>query len=58
VLSGHIDTLTPEAGYALAAELRLEMQEAAVQMEYEKAAYLRDEITKLEQALERLPAGE
>lgn len=58
VFSGHIDTLTPEAGYALAAELRLEMQEAAVQMEYEKAAYLRDEITKLEQALERLPAGE
>ena len=35
----------------MAAELRLEMQEAAVQMEYEKAAYLRDEITKLEEAL-------
>ncbi len=51
VLSGLIDTLTPEAGYAMAAELRLEMQEAAVQMEYEKAAYLRDEITKLEEAL-------
>jgi excinuclease ABC subunit B len=51
VLSGLIDMLTPEAGYAMAAELRLEMQEAAVQMEYEKAAYLRDEITKLEEAL-------
>ncbi len=58
VLSGLIDTLTPEAGYALAAELRLEMQEAAVQMEYEKAAYLRDEITKLEEALQRPPADE
>jgi excinuclease ABC subunit B len=58
VLSGLIDTLTPAQGYAMAAELRLEMQEAAVQMEYEKAAYLRDEITRLEQALQRLPAGE
>ena len=57
VLSGLIDTLTPEAGYAMAAELRLEMQEAAVQMEYEKAAYLRDEITKLEDALQRLAAN-
>ncbi len=53
VLASLIDTLTPEAGYAMAAELRLEMQEAAVQMEYEKAAYLRDEISKLEQALQR-----
>ena len=56
VLSGLIDTLTPEAGYAMAAELRLEMQEAAVQMEYEKAAYLRDEISRLEEALQRLPS--
>jgi len=39
----------------MAAELRLEMQEAAVHMEYEKAAYLRDEITKLEQAIKRHP---
>ncbi len=57
VLAGLIDTLTPEAGYAMVAELRLEMQEAAVQMEYEKAAYLRDEITRLEQALQRQPSG-
>ncbi len=56
VLSGLVDTLTPAAGYAMAAELRLEMQEAAVQMEYEKAAYLRDEITRLEEALQRLPS--
>jgi excinuclease ABC subunit B len=57
VLSGLIDTLTPAQGYAIAAELRLEMQEAAAEMEYEKAAYLRDEISKIEQALQRLPAG-
>jgi excinuclease ABC subunit B len=57
VLSGLVDTLTPEAGYAMASELRLEMQEAAVQMEYEKAAYLRDEISRLEQALQRQPTG-
>lgn len=48
-----INTLTPEIGYAMAAELRIEMQEAAVQMEYEKAAYLRDELAKLEQVLQR-----
>jgi excinuclease ABC subunit B len=58
VLSGLIDTLTPAQGYAMAAELRLEMQEAAAGMEYEKAAYLRDEITKLEQILQRLPAAQ
>jgi excinuclease ABC subunit B len=34
------------------------MQEAAVQMEYEKAAYLRDEISKLEQVLKRTGGGE
>ncbi|MEI6848035.1 MAG: excinuclease ABC subunit UvrB [Chlorobiaceae bacterium] len=45
--------LTPEEGYAMVDELRLEMQEAAVQMEYEKAAYLRDEILKLEEAKSR-----
>ncbi|MEI6639885.1 MAG: UvrB/UvrC motif-containing protein, partial [Chlorobium sp.] len=53
VFSGLLDTLTPEQGYAMAAELQLEMQEAAVHMEYEKAAYLRDEISKLEQVLKR-----
>ena len=58
VLSALIDTLTPSQGYAMAAELRLEMQEAATGMEYEKAAYLRDEISKLEQALQRMVAGE
>ncbi|MEI8185092.1 MAG: excinuclease ABC subunit UvrB [Chlorobiaceae bacterium] len=58
LLAGLIETLTPQETYAMAAELRIEMQEAAVQMEYEKAAYLRDEISKLEQAIQRLPAGE
>ena len=58
VFSGLVDTLTPEQGYAMAAELRLEMQEAAVQMEYEKAAYLRDEISKLEQVLKRPQGGD
>jgi excinuclease ABC subunit B len=55
MLAGILDSLTPSEGYAMAAELRIEMQEAAVRMEYEKAAYLRDEITKLEQAMERQP---
>ncbi len=36
--------------YAMSENLKLEMQEAARSMEYEKAAYLRDEIAKLEQA--------
>jgi len=44
-----IGTLSPEECCIMAAELRLEMQEAAAQMEYEKAAYLRDEIAKFEQ---------
>ena len=56
LLSGLIETLTPQETYAMAAELRIEMQEAAVQMEYEKAAYLRDEISKLEHAIKRMPA--
>ncbi len=55
LLSGLIETLTPQETYAMVAELRIEMQEAAVQMEYEKAAYLRDEISKLEQAIKRMP---
>ncbi len=58
LLAGLIETLTPQESYAMAAELRLEMQEAAVQMEYEKAAYLRDEISKLEQAIKRQPSGD
>jgi excinuclease ABC subunit B len=58
VFSGLVDTLTPEQGYAMVAELRLEMQEAAVQMEYEKAACLRDEISKLEQVLKRPHGGD
>ncbi|MBN1279607.1 MAG: excinuclease ABC subunit UvrB [Chlorobium sp.] len=49
LLTTLIGTLSPEECYAMAAELRLEMQEAAESMEYEKAAYLRDEIAKLEQ---------
>ncbi|WP_076792843.1 excinuclease ABC subunit UvrB [Chlorobium sp. KB01] len=52
MLAGLLEFLTPAEGYAMAAELRLEMQEAAVHMEYEKAAYLRDEIAKLEQVIE------
>jgi len=55
MLASLMETMTPAEGYAMAAELRIEMQEAAVRMEYEKAAYLRDEITKLEQAIERQP---
>ncbi|ANT65650.1 MULTISPECIES: excinuclease ABC subunit UvrB [Prosthecochloris] len=38
--------------YAMAGELRLEMQEAAESMEYEKAAWLRDEITRIEAAVD------
>nr|Q3ATT8.1 RecName: Full=UvrABC system protein B; Short=Protein UvrB; AltName: Full=Excinuclease ABC subunit B [Chlorobium chlorochromatii CaD3] len=53
VLSGYADNLTPEKGYAIVEGLRLEMQEAAEHMEYEKAAYLRDEITKMEQVLKK-----
>ncbi len=48
LLSTLIDTLTADECYSMAESLRLEMQEAAVKMEYEKAAYLRDEITKFE----------
>ena len=48
LLSTLIDTLTAEECYSMAESLRLEMQEAALKMEYEKAAYLRDEITKFE----------
>ena len=55
LLAGLIEMLTSQESYAMAAELRIEMQEAAVQMEYEKAAYLRDEISKLEQAIKRMP---
>ncbi len=45
-----VGSLGREDLYAMAENLKLEMQEAAESMEYEKAAYLRDEITKLEQA--------
>lgn len=38
--------------YAMAGELRMEMQEAAESMEYEKAAWLRDEITRIEAAVD------
>lgn len=47
-----IGSLSPEECYAMAAELRFEMQEAAANMEYEKAAYLRDEIARFEQRAE------
>lgn len=52
LLAGALDAITPEEGYAMVAEMRLEMQEAALAMEYEKAAWLRDEISRLEQAVE------
>lgn len=45
-----ISSLGSDELYAMAEELKLEMQEAAESMEYEKAAYLRDEITRLEYA--------
>ena len=45
-----IGSLGSEELYGMAESLKLEMQEAAESMEYEKAAYLRDEITKLEHA--------
>ena len=57
LLATVIETMTPDQGYALAAELRLEMNEAAVQMEYEKAAYLRDELARIEQLLQQQAAG-
>ena len=43
-----IGSLGSDELYAMAEDLKLEMQEAAESMEYEKAAYLRDEITRLE----------
>ncbi len=49
LLSSLVETLSVDECYAMASELRLEMQEAAEHMEYEKAAYLRDEISKFEQ---------
>ncbi|NTU96565.1 MAG: excinuclease ABC subunit B, partial [Chlorobiaceae bacterium] len=58
LLAGVLDSITPEEGHVMAEEMRVEMYEAALQMEYEKAAYLRDEITKLEQALQKMPSGE
>ncbi len=45
-----IGSLGSQDLYSMAEDLKLEMQEAAESMEYEKAAYLRDEIAKLEHA--------
>ena len=50
VLEDMIRSLDSRDLYAMAEELKLEMKEAASGMEYEKAAYLRDEITRLEHA--------
>ncbi len=50
LLEGVIGTLSPEELYSMAEALKCEMQEAAESMEYEKAAWLRDEISKIEQA--------
>ncbi|NEX12891.1 MAG: excinuclease ABC subunit B [Prosthecochloris sp.] len=50
LLEGVIDTLSPEELYSMAEDLKCEMQEAAESMEYEKAAWLRDEISKIEHA--------
>ncbi|MGB0130090.1 excinuclease ABC subunit UvrB [Chlorobium sp.] len=58
LLSSLVDTLSVDECYAMASELRLEMQEAAEHMEYEKAAYLRDEISKFEQRARETLKGE
>ena len=50
LLEGVIDTLSPEELSSMAEDLKCEMQEAAESMEYEKAAWLRDEISKIEHA--------
>jgi len=50
VLEELVASLGKQELRAMAESLRLEMREASVDMEYEKAAYLRDEIAKLEQA--------
>ncbi len=50
VLEELVASLGERELYAMAESLKMEMQEAAVDMEYEKAAYLRDEIMKIEQA--------
>ncbi|WP_294347912.1 excinuclease ABC subunit UvrB [Prosthecochloris sp.] len=57
VLEDLIGSLGSEDLYAMAETLKLEMQEAAEGMEYEKAAYLRDEIAKLEHAAEGKTQG-
>ncbi len=57
LLAGVLDSITAEEGHAMAEEMRVEMYEAAIRMDYEKAAYLRDEISRLEQVLQKLPAG-
>ncbi|WP_255372247.1 excinuclease ABC subunit UvrB [Prosthecochloris sp. HL-130-GSB] len=53
LLQGVIESLSSGELYAMAEELRTEMQEAAESMEYEKAAWLRDEISKIEQTAAR-----
>ncbi|MGB8247799.1 MAG: excinuclease ABC subunit UvrB [Chlorobium sp.] len=58
LLSSLVETLSVDECYAMASELRLEMQEAAEHMEYEKAAYLRDEISKFEQRARETLKGE
>ncbi len=50
VLEDLIGSLEKEELAAMAGNLVMEMQEAAESMEYEKAAYLRDEIQKIERA--------
>ena len=50
VLEDMIAALGSQDLYDMAESLKLEMREASESMEYEKAAYLRDEIAKLEQA--------
>ncbi|TCD47565.1 excinuclease ABC subunit UvrB [Chlorobium sp. N1] len=58
LLSGVLDSMSAEERLAMSAELRLEMQRAAESMEYEKAAYLRDEIVRLEERGEGATGGE
>lgn len=58
LLAGVLDSITVEEGHTMVEEMKVEMYDAALQMEYEKAAYLRDEISKLEHALQKLPSEE
>jgi excinuclease ABC subunit B len=52
VLSDVMTKMTKEEKMDMLAEMYAEMQDASERMEYEKAAYLRDEITRMEKSLD------